>query len=69
MDALIEFLRSPWGSAAVFGVLTVWPMWRTMLRAGFAPYWSLLVFVPVLGLPLTLAVLALRRWPALSPRD
>ena len=69
MDAVLEFLRSPWGGAAAFGVLTVWPMWRTMVRAGFSAAWALLVFVPVFGLPLALAVLALRRWPALSVKD
>ena len=69
MEAITEFLQSPWGSAAAFGLLTVWPIWRTLVRAGFAPAWALLVFVPVFGLPLALAVLALRRWPALSAKD
>ena len=48
----------------VFNVLALWPLMRIFRRAGFAPWWALLIFVPVVGYVGVLGLLTLRRWPA-----
>ena len=52
----------------VYGLLIAVPAWRIFQRAGFEPYWSLLVFVPVVGWVLALGWLAFKDWPAVTPR-
>jgi hypothetical protein len=47
-----------------FGLLVIFPLWRIFRRAGFHPAWSLLIFLPYVGLLLVLAMLAFARWPA-----
>ena len=44
-------------------LLVVIPLWMILPRAGIAPAWSLVAFIP-LGLLVLLWVLALRRWPS-----
>ena len=62
MDDL-GFLSSSEFGALVFHLLLVWPLWRVYRRVGLAPGWALLVIIPVFGLALALAPLALQRWP------
>ncbi|MCW2238279.1 DUF805 domain-containing protein [Azospirillum canadense] len=42
----------------------IWPLMRVCRRAGFSPWWALLIFVPVVGQILVLGFLTVRRWPA-----
>ncbi len=58
-------LLDPGLGALLFAVLAVWPLSRIFVRAGLAPGWAALVFVPVVGMLLTIAVLGLKRWPLL----
>ena len=48
----------------LFNAVAVWPLMRIFRRAGFAPWWALLIFLPVVGLVLVLGILTVRRWPA-----
>lgn len=57
-------LYSLLSASVIAGLVLVIPMWRILRRAGFHPAWSLLVFVPTIGLLAVLAVLAFNRWPA-----
>jgi len=50
-----------------FNVLAVWPLARICRRAGFAPGWALLIFVPWIGVILVAGMLTFRRWPSLQP--
>jgi hypothetical protein len=54
------------GSLAV-AILFLFPLWRSLSRAGFSPYWSLLILIPYLW-PVTIfgvvGVLAFGQWPA-----
>jgi hypothetical protein len=47
-----------------FSLLLLYPFWRIFRRAGFTPWYSLLVLVPYVGLPTAAALLALFPWPA-----
>jgi hypothetical protein len=47
-----------------FSLLLLCPFWRLFRRAGFTPWYSLLVLVPYVGLPTAAALLALFPWPA-----
>jgi hypothetical protein len=51
-----------------FNVLAVWPLARICRRAGFAPWWAFLIFVPLIGVLLVTGMLTFRRWPSLPPR-
>lgn len=51
----------------VAAVLVV-PLWRIFGRAGFNPAWSLLVFLPWVGLLIVVLVLAFGDWPSAAPR-
>jgi len=63
-----QFAVDPGLVLFVFNVLAVWPLARICRRAGFAPGWAFLVFVPVVGLLLVWGMLTFRRWPVLPPR-
>jgi hypothetical protein len=54
--------------AVIPGLIMIWPVWRIFRRAGFAPAWALLIFVPALGWLAATAMLALARWPAAEGR-
>jgi hypothetical protein len=45
-------------------LLLIVPVWRIFRRAGFHPALSLLMFLPVIGIPLVALLLAFLRWPA-----
>jgi len=64
----LDFLHDPRFGALLFSLLSLWPCWRILRRAGWQPLWSLLVLVPVVGLLLVLVVLAHAHWPVLPPR-
>jgi len=63
MESLLDFLRTPVGASVLYGAITVYPYARILGRAGRHPGWAVLVFVPILGQALVLAVLAVRPWP------
>jgi hypothetical protein len=46
-----------------FSLLLVYPFWRIYRRAGLNPWFSLLVFLPYVGLPAAAVILAFQRWP------
>lgn len=54
-------------NSLVVGALTVWPLARILRRAGLSPWWSLLTFLPLVGLLAVAAVLALKPWPTMPP--
>ena len=43
--------------------IIVYPMWLIFSRAGFSPFWSLLVFIPLIGFPAAILMLAFGDWP------
>lgn len=45
-------------------LVSVVPLWKIFGKAGFAPAWALLIFVPFFGAVAILLMLAFRRWPA-----
>lgn len=45
-------------------LLMIVPVMRIFKRAGFQPWWALLLGVPDIGLALCVLALALRKWPA-----
>ncbi len=63
VGGLWGFLLTPTGAELLFGLIIVYPLWRICLRVGVTPWTALLVFVPVVGFVLVLAVLAIVRWP------
>jgi hypothetical protein len=50
----------------IWSVLLLIPAWKVCQKAGFTPWWSLLVFVPLLGYPALCALLGWGQWPARS---
>ena len=46
-----------------FSLLLVYPFWRIYRRAGLNPWFSLLVLLPLVGLPGAAAILAFQTWP------
>ena len=53
------FLRLYYISA----VLAAVPVARILMRAGFNPFWVVLLAVPDVGLILCVLLMALRKWP------
>jgi hypothetical protein len=45
------------------------PMVRIFERAGFRPWWVLLLAVPMIGYLLAFAVLTFKRWPVLPKKE
>lgn len=48
--------------AALYLLLPVWPCWIIAKRAGYPPYWSFLIVVPVVNI-LVMWLFAFARWP------
>ncbi|MGZ5001234.1 MAG: hypothetical protein ACXV7F_13120 [Methylomonas sp.] len=48
---------------AIVGMMILVPLCVIYKKAGFNPFWGLLVFVPVFGLLLMFLHLALQPWP------
>lgn len=53
----------PFAEYYIFAALAAVPAARIFRRAGFKPYWALLLAVPDIGMVLCAGVLALRTWP------
>lgn len=45
-------------------ILVIVPLWRIFKRAGFNPFLSLLVIIPILGPIIVSCVLSFAEWPA-----
>jgi hypothetical protein len=56
-----------WGLIIV--VLVVVPLWRVCRRAGFHPALSLVAIIPLVGLLIVAAVLALAEWPTARSQE
>ena len=54
---------SPVFGGVVAAVLLLVPLWKIFGKAGFAPAWALLIFLPGIGGLAILLLLAFRRWP------
>jgi uncharacterized membrane protein YhaH (DUF805 family) len=54
------------GTELIIAILLIVPVWRIFSRAGFSGSWSLLLFVPFIGLMLIMLLLAFRAWPKLQ---
>lgn len=50
-------------------VLTFYPAWRILKRAGFNPAWAFSVVVPVLGSLVLILLLAFAEWPKLERKN
>lgn len=61
LDLLLT--NTPFARYYAFALLMVVPVARIFMRAGFKPYWALLLGVPDVGLILCMVLLALRKWP------
>jgi hypothetical protein len=55
---------SPLFGGILVALLLFVPLWKIFGKAGFAPAWALLIFVPGIGGLAILSFLAFRRWPA-----
>jgi hypothetical protein len=55
---------SPLFGGILVAPLLLVPSWKIFGKAGFAPAWALLIFVPGIGGLAILLFLAFRRWPA-----
>jgi hypothetical protein len=53
----------PFAQYYLFVVLALIPAIRIFERAGFRPWWALLLAAPDVGFILCAAALALRKWP------
>ena len=51
-----------WLFFIVVVLLIIYPVGRILRRLGFSPFWSVLVFIPLLNL-LSLWILAFADWP------
>lgn len=47
----------------IAGLILVYPVWRILERAGFSPWFALLVFIPLLGPLAVFLMLAFMDWP------
>lgn len=54
---------SPLAQYYLFCLLAIVPVARIFMRAGFRPFWALLLAAPDIGFVLCLVVLAARKWP------
>lgn len=66
--SLGRFSAHPWFGVLLFNALIAWPLWRIYRRAGLPPWWSLVAFVPYLGMVLVVALFGHARWPNLPVR-
>jgi len=49
-------------AAFLLHALVVIPVWRIFRRAGFSPWWSLTVFIPIFGWLIAVGILAWSDW-------
>lgn len=50
-------------ASLIFAVIVFYPLTRIYARAGLPLWPALIVFVPIIGPPITAYLLALSRWP------
>ena len=50
-------------ASLIFSVIVFYPLTRIYARAGLPLWPALIVFVPIIGPPITAYLLALSRWP------
>ncbi|NKB60458.1 MAG: hypothetical protein GKS00_29480 [Alphaproteobacteria bacterium] len=68
-EDLFGLLLSGLVTSVFFGVLFLYPLWRSLSRAGFKPTLSLMVVIPFVGyvaIPILVGVLAFGKWPAIE---
>jgi uncharacterized membrane protein YhaH (DUF805 family) len=53
-------------SAAALAIATFIPSWRIVARAGIPRRWSLVAFVPFVGMLILLWIIAYQPWPKWS---
>jgi hypothetical protein len=53
-----------WPVIALLGLIILVPFWKICSKAGFSPYFSILIFIPGINV-LFLWWLAFSKWPAL----
>ena len=53
----------------VASVIFVYPAWRIFFRAGLSRGLALLIFIPYIGIPIVLYILALSSWPNVNKAD
>ena len=61
--SMTSFGLAHWISFIAMAILVLYPLGRILWRAGFSPFWSLLVFVPIVNL-IALWVFAFSEWEA-----
>ena len=59
---MVNFSIWHWLILLVFLVITLFPFWRILNKAGYSGAWSILTLVPVVNL-IVLWVFALVEWP------
>lgn len=62
--SIASYVQTPYGTTVLFGLLIVYPMFRIFRRAGLPAWPAAFVFVPLFGLAITFAFLALWKWRA-----
>jgi uncharacterized membrane protein YhaH (DUF805 family) len=51
------------GSSAALSIATFIPAWRIVVRVGMSRWWSLIAFVPFVGMLIILWIIAYQPWP------
>jgi len=59
------FLGSPLVMLLIILTLVLYPVWRIVKRTGHSPWWSLLMFIPLVNF-IGLWTLAFAPWPAIE---
>lgn len=54
----------PFIASFIVSLILIVPVWKIFTKAGLQPALSLLVFIPLFGLIVTVMVLAFNEWPA-----
>ncbi len=50
-------------ASEIFALVVIYPLSRICLRAGLPLWPALLVFIPIIGPPITAYLMAFSRWP------
>ena len=64
----MNFIETIWADPLIkqyyiLAALLIIPVAQIMRRAGFSPFWAVLMAVPGIGWILCILLLALRKWP------
>lgn len=63
-----SLMQQPLWAYYVSVMLVMAPVVRIFMRAGFKPYWALMLLIPWAGCVGCTAILALYRWPVLGSK-